>query len=161
MGVARRGHLVSGSAEETRQLGEQIGRRLRRGDVVALSGPLGAGKTTLARGIAAGWGVRVPVRSPSFTLVHEYQTERGTLYHLDLFRLSSSAEAEEAGLAEFLPGDGVAVVEWPETAGSLLPEVRLHIRLEMGSREEERQVILEAHGDRFVAWLEELGVALC
>ncbi|HHY94185.1 MAG TPA: tRNA (adenosine(37)-N6)-threonylcarbamoyltransferase complex ATPase subunit type 1 TsaE [Firmicutes bacterium] len=152
---------VSHSVEETRHWGEEIGRQLCPGDLVALYGPLGAGKTTLVQGIARGMRARGPVRSPSFTLVNEYETEAGMLYHLDLFRLASEEEVEEAGLGERLPGDGVAVVEWAERAASLLPPDRLDLTLEMAEGENERRLVFSPQGSRFVTLLADLGVVGC
>ncbi|MEW6398862.1 MAG: tRNA (adenosine(37)-N6)-threonylcarbamoyltransferase complex ATPase subunit type 1 TsaE [Bacillota bacterium] len=141
--------VLSRSPAQTRELGARLGGMMQRGDVVALVGPLGAGKTTLVQGMAEGLGFAGRVRSPSFTLVNEYPTPRGNLYHLDLFRLDSAREAEEAGLDEFLPGDGMAVVEWAERAAALLPPEHLEISLEMGSQEEERVLLLTACGTRY------------
>ena len=150
--------IVSRAPEETRGLGARLGTMLQRGDVLALVGPLGAGKTTLVQGIAEGAGCSGRVRSPSFTLVNEYSSPRGNLYHLDLFRLDSTAEAEEAGLHEFIPGDGIAVVEWAEKAGDLLPREYLEICLQMGSGEAERLITLTAHGERYCHLLAALTV---
>lgn len=148
--------LLSRSEAQTRGLGALLGSLMERGDVVALVGPLGAGKTTLVEGMAAGLGYRGRVRSPSFTLVNEYATPRGQLYHLDLFRLESAREAEESGLGEFLPGDGMAVVEWAEKAGALLPAEHLEISLDMGAGEEERLLTVTARGERYVRLLRAL-----
>lgn len=143
------------SPGETRRLGTCLGGMMDRGDVVALVGALGAGKTTLVQGVAEGMGTAGRVRSPSFTLVNEYPTPQGNLYHLDLFRLTA-VEAEEAGLSEFLPGDGSAVVEWADRAAGLLPPEHLEIRLEMGSGESERLITLTARGERYRAILARL-----
>ena len=99
---------------ETVALGEELGRRLKGGEVITLSGELGAGKTTLVKGIARGMGITVPVVSPTFTLMNEYE---GTpaLRHFDLYRLHSAEEAYEAGLTEYFGReDGVCVLEWAE-----------------------------------------------
>lgn len=141
--------VLSRSPAQTRGLGERVGALMQKGDVVALAGPLGAGKTTLVQGMAEGLGFAGRVRSPSFTLVNEYPTPRGKLYHLDLFRLEHSGEAEEAGLGEFLPGDGMAVVEWADRAADLLPSEHLEIALEMGPQEEVRIIVLTARGKRY------------
>lgn len=119
------------SEAETRELGRSVGRAARSGDVVALHGPLGAGKTVFAQGVLAGLGCTGPCPSPSFTLIHAY---RGRLpaYHVDLYRLGPGAVAEDLGWEEILGGDGVAVVEWAEYlegAGGLLPDDRLEVRL--------------------------------
>jgi tRNA threonylcarbamoyladenosine biosynthesis protein TsaE len=110
------------SEAETHRLGIRLGARLRAGDVVLLSGELGAGKSALARGIARGLGAAGPMPSPTFTLMTRYGTDRGfPLYHLDLYRLEDARGFWESGLEEHLGGDGVALVEWPERALEALP----------------------------------------
>src|SRR5205823_4562327 len=120
---------VTESDEETREIGEALGRRLGPGDVVCLIGPLGAGKTTLAQGIAFGLDVEDVVNSPTFTLVQEY-AGRHPVYHLDVYRLSGPEEATDLAIPEMLSAGGVLLVEWPERITSLLPGDRLEIRLE-------------------------------
>ena len=128
MNEIRTAALTSTSAETTRCIGRAIGRLLRRGDVVLLNGDLGAGKTTLTQGIAAGLGIDEPVQSPTFTLVaqHEGRDANGaeiTLYHLDLYRLRDEVDLESFGFDQYLePADGVSVIEWPERAGTWLPD---------------------------------------
>ncbi len=129
--------LISSGAEQTRAIGERLGRRLGAGDLVLLHGDLGAGKTTLAQGIARGLGVAEPVQSPTFTLVNELdgRTPDGRpirLYHLDLYRLAGDdAELDSFGFDDYLaPPDGVALVEWPERATGRLPDCYLLVRLE-------------------------------
>lgn len=112
----RRGELelVSRSAEETRALGSRLGGALRAGDCIALTGPLGAGKTTLVQGIVAGAGGGGDVRSPTF-LLHAIHPGRVPVHHLDLYRLPVEADLLSLGLDEAL-GEGAAVVEWGERA---------------------------------------------
>jgi tRNA threonylcarbamoyl adenosine modification protein YjeE len=112
----------------TGQLGARIASHLRAGDTVALSGDLGAGKTTLARAILTGLGVAETVPSPTFTLVQSYETPRLSVSHYDLYRLKNAAEMEELGLDEALEL-GAALIEWPERAGSRLPPDRLTVEL--------------------------------
>lgn len=120
----------TGSADETQALGAQIAARLVPGDVVALVGSLGAGKTHLAKGLAEAFGADpASVTSPTFTIVHEHDVARGLLLHLDLYRIETPAEAARLGLGELLSGDAVAVVEWPENAFGLLPSETLWLRL--------------------------------
>ena len=107
--------LISNSIEETERFGVQVGTRLCRGDILALSGDLGAGKTALVRGLARGLGVESRVHSPTYSLINIYTGGRTVLYHLDLYRLDSADQVLHAGLEEYLSGkDGVAVVEWAE-----------------------------------------------
>ena len=121
---------VTNSAAETRELGEQLAKRLEPGDVVLLRGDLGAGKSDLTRGIARGLGVRETVTSPSFTILNVYESGRCPLYHFDWYRLESADELYELGLDEYIGGDGIAVVEWPERCPEVVPErfVRIDIR---------------------------------
>jgi len=126
--------LTLASEHETRRLGRLLGERLGPGQVVALTGELGAGKTCLAQGLALGLGVAedVVVASPSFTLANEY-TGRVPFFHLDVYRLDGEAFAE-SGLDEYLGGPGVTAVEWAEKIEALLPGERLEIRLTPGPR---------------------------
>jgi len=145
------GFVDSRSPEETRRLGERLGRRLRPGDVVALSGDLGAGKTCLIQGIALGIGVdpTVPVTSPSYTLIGEYPG-RTRLCHADFYRLQSRARLESAGWEDLLDGEGVIVVEWAERCPEALPDDRLEIGIEIVS-ETRRRISLRGRGPRGTA----------
>lgn len=117
------GHHEIESAEAMQDFGRSLSERLSGGDVVLMHGDLGAGKTTLTQGIAAGIGVSDPVQSPTFTLVREHQGRKLTLYHLDLYRLEDPSELESVGYEMYLePHNGVSVIEWPERAGDWLPE---------------------------------------
>ena len=125
---------IEGASQMT-QFGVRLGQTLRRGDVVLLHGDLGAGKTTLAQGIARGLGVSGPVQSPTFTLVAEYNARLadGTpvrLYHLDLYRLTDPAELDSFGYETYVaPDDGVTLIEWPERAADVLPDAYLLISI--------------------------------
>ncbi len=118
------------SEEETLALGVEIGRGLPDGAVVLLIGDLGAGKTTLAKGIAQGLGAAAPeeVTSPTYTLIHEYSGER-KVYHIDLYRLEQASEAAALGIDELMDGDAVLLVEWGERFPELWPEDAIEIRL--------------------------------
>ena len=107
---------------ETVRLGRRIGRLLHPGDIVALMGELGTGKTHLIKGLAAGAGVREPsyVSSPSFTFIHEY-SGKIPFYHIDLYRLGAEKEAEDLGLEEFLGSVGITAIEWADKISSRLP----------------------------------------
>jgi len=108
---------VTRSQEDTERLAETLASELRGGDVVLLSGPLGAGKTAFVRGLARGLGVDPDeVSSPTFTLVHEYRGGRLRLFHADLYRLGTAA-AEDLGLDELGIRDGVLAIEWPDRLG--------------------------------------------
>jgi tRNA threonylcarbamoyladenosine biosynthesis protein TsaE len=116
-------------ADATRELGAQIARRCREGDVVALCGPLGAGKTTWTQGFARGLEVTVPVRSPTFALCHEY-AGRLAILHIDLYRLGDADEAEDLGFADRVGAEGVAVVEWADRFPALIPGHALWLQLD-------------------------------
>ena len=112
-------------------VGERMGLEVLAGQVIGLSGDLGAGKTTFTRGFLRGaGGDQADVTSPTFTLLHRYRA-RVPVYHLDLYRLEGARAAEEAGLQEFMGGDGVALVEWFENAVAFLPDDRVEVRLEV------------------------------
>ena len=136
--------LALGAASDTEALGAAVARRLRSGEAVLLWGPLGAGKTTLARGLIR--ALTTPDQeapSPTFTLVQTYDGPDFAIAHLDLYRLSGPEETQELGLEEALD-DGAAVIEWPERLEGRLPPHRLDIRLRM--LEDGRAAELERHG---------------
>jgi tRNA threonylcarbamoyladenosine biosynthesis protein TsaE len=122
--------FISHSPQETYSLGKCLGERLRPGDVVALTGELGAGKTYLAQGIARGLGVPegYAVTSPTFTIINEYPG-RLTLYHMDMYRLSGIKDLDDIGDNDLFSNNGVVVVEWAEKIGEILPAETLFIRL--------------------------------
>jgi len=132
------------NAEKMVQLGESLGRLLREGSIVCLIGELGAGKTTLARGIARGLGIKDYVTSPTFTIIKEYG---GTisLYHIDVYRLEDPEEVLYLGLEEYLFGSGVAVIEWADRIQDYLPDSYLEVRVRR-EKGEKRRVLVSAKG---------------
>ena len=122
--------LASSGEEETRSLGERLGKQLRKGDIVLLSGELGAGKTCLTQGIGRGLSCDGQVNSPSFVLMNEY-AGRETLYHVDLYRIEDVEELDELGLWDYAE-KGVLVIEWPERGAELLPGDGLVVELASG-----------------------------
>ncbi len=124
--------IISRSVADTFAFGRELAGQLRAGDVVALTGDLGAGKTVLVKGIAAGLGVEQEVTSPTFTIIHEYRGGRLPLVHVDLYRLDSLQQALAIGIEDYLGGDGVTVIEWAEKIEPLLPEHtrRIHLAIE-------------------------------
>lgn len=134
------------SQDKTHQLGIRIGQNLVSGDVLALWGELGAGKTFLTRAMAQGLGVpeHIPVTSPTFTFINEYEG-RLHIYHLDLYRLTDLTELDSLPWMEALYGTGVAIIEWPERLGTLIPEERWDIRIQI-TGDETRAVSVEACG---------------
>ncbi len=114
--------FISNSAEQTRAAGAQCAEKADRGDIFALAGDLGAGKTQFAKGFVRQIGSDVEVTSPTFTLVHEYGGGRFPVYHFDFYRLDSPDAAMRLGLDEYLYGDGVCLIEWADRFPDLLPE---------------------------------------
>ncbi len=120
----------SNSVEDTLRFGKEFAATLRPGDIVCLSGDLGAGKTHFVKGVAVFFGVdQAEVSSPTFTLINEYQGEV-PVYHFDFYRLENEQQALEIGAEEYLFGDGVSFIEWPERIEGLLPEdvIRIEIK---------------------------------
>ena len=139
--------LLLSSPGETESFGDTIGQLLRGGEVLALIGELGAGKTALVRGIVAGLGApAASVTSPTFLLVHEYQG-RLPIIHIDLYRLRRPEEIEAIGLSEYLMGDATVAIEWADRFSQLLPDDRLEVRLVHRTRTT-RSALLEARGSR-------------
>lgn len=113
--------FTSASAAETIAFGRACAAGLRAGDVVALVGDLGSGKTQFVKGIVAGMGSDANVTSPTFTLIHEYTDGRLPVYHFDFYRLGTADEALRLGLDEYLFGDGISVIEWADRFRELIP----------------------------------------
>ena len=124
--------------EDTRALGLRIAEAAEPGDVVALIGDLGTGKTALTKYIAEGLGIRGDINSPTFTIVKEYRDGRLPLYHFDVYRLGGGDELLDIGAEEMLDGDGLCVIEWADIVADVLPEDALAIRLDYGENEGER-----------------------
>lgn len=120
----------SNSAEETEALGRDLAATLKAGDVVTLTGELGAGKTTLTKGIAKGLGIDGYVKSPSYTLINVYESGRLPLNHIDLYRIEGEIDLEGLGLEEYIYADGVSVIEWAERLSSdILPEEVIEVTI--------------------------------
>jgi tRNA threonylcarbamoyladenosine biosynthesis protein TsaE len=140
------------SAEATRRLAAGLAAVAEAGDVIALSGDLGAGKTQFAKGFAQGLGVGATVNSPSFVLMAEY-AGRLPLFHLDLYRLADASEAIGGGLIDERQADGVTLIEWAERLGAALPPDRLEVRID-GTGDEPRTIGLTALSPRLRRYLE-------
>lgn len=149
--------VATQSGEETRTLGQALGERLRPGDVVGMSGPLGAGKTTLSQGIGLGLGVTEPVTSPTFALVHEY-VGRLPVWHLDTYRVAGIEELVDLSWDDLLAGGGVVLVEWPERIIEALPEERLDLELAHGAGDR-REIRFVPHGKRMQELVRDLEAA--
>jgi tRNA threonylcarbamoyladenosine biosynthesis protein TsaE len=127
------GLTILNSVEAAQAFGEGWAADLVGGEIFALHGVLGAGKTQLAKGLARGLGYHGDVTSPTFTIVHEYRGGRLPMYHIDLYRIQNEKDAVDIGLEEYLPSDGVTVIEWPERIASILPPQTQHWGLEVVS----------------------------
>jgi tRNA threonylcarbamoyladenosine biosynthesis protein TsaE len=131
--------IILRGADETRALGAQWAARCRGGEVFALRGPLGAGKTELAKGLARGLGFTGDVTSPTFSLIHEYAGGRLTLNHLDLYRIAGPEEALRFGIEDYLyPEEAITLIEWPERIAGLLPPAAEKWEIELVSETERR-----------------------
>lgn len=128
---------ISSSPEETKKFGSKLATSLKKGDVVALIGPLGSGKTCLVQGICAGLGVREIVTSPSFVIINQYPG-RFWVYHFDLYRLKNKKELVDLGYEEFFYDSGICIIEWAEKIKELLPKKRIEISLNIISKSERR-----------------------
>jgi tRNA threonylcarbamoyladenosine biosynthesis protein TsaE len=144
--------VTSRDAEATRDLGRRLADAARAGDIVALHGELGAGKTQLVKGFALGLGVEDTVNSPSFVLMGEY-LGRLPLFHIDLYRLDGPADAVGGGLVDERQETGVTVVEWAERLGAALPGERLDVEID-GTGEEPRTIRLRATAGTYDRYLE-------
>jgi tRNA threonylcarbamoyladenosine biosynthesis protein TsaE len=138
--------MESRSPEETRRLAVSLSPLLRPGDVLALGGDLGAGKTTFVQGLAAGLGIAERVTSPTFVLMKEYAGGRYPLLHMDVYRLDRMQEVVDLGYDEFLDPSHIVVVEWGDMVEPLLPKEHLGIQLRYGTGERTREIVLRPRG---------------
>lgn len=122
--------IVCRTLEETQKLAEELAQSLQPGDVVALSGELGAGKSTLIRMIVRALGYQGVISSPTFTLMNVYESpQKGNLYHFDFYRVESAVEASGFGADEFISADGIVFIEWADKFPELLPEQHYEIQI--------------------------------
>lgn len=144
--------IISHSAEQTLRLGVRLGALLEPGDVVCLSGDMGAGKTVFAKGIGQGWGAISTLTSPTFNLVHTHRREKDSniLYHLDCYRLHGAEDTDSIGLDDILDTGGTVIFEWPEQIEDALPENRLWVDLTV-IEATRRNFVFDGHGERYVA----------
>lgn len=150
--------FISRNPEQTRRVGARLGMFLTGGEVIALEGELGAGKTVFAQGVGIGWGATTPMLSPTFILIrrHTRHQDNRLFYHIDLYRIASVQEAVDLGLEELLGDpDAVCVVEWADRAAELFPAETLWVTLR-ALDEQRRSLTFRAHGDRHRAILEKL-----
>lgn len=152
--------LTVSTPEETMLLGQLLAPLLAAQDVILLDGDLGAGKTTFTKGLAVGLGIKRNVKSPTFTIIREYQDGRLPLYHMDVYRLEDGS-GDELGLDEYFNGDGVSVVEWSTFVADELPDQYLRVAFKRldDQGENRRQLTFEPHGARFDQVVSQLGVS--
>jgi len=139
--LAAKGH-INLTEPEMKRWGFELGEAIVPPLVVSLSGDLGAGKTTLAQSICAGYGVTESVTSPTYALVHRYDAEKSPVYHVDLYRLDDEAQLTNIGWDDLLSERAVVIVEWPERAGDRMPSDHLHIDIEYLEGDDTRRVLL-------------------
>ena len=143
---------VTRSADETTMLGREFGRTLRKGDVVGLVGPLGAGKTQFVKGVCSAFGVSTPVLSPSFVIMHRYEgtTDSGeglVINHFDFYRIRRAEELDEMGFRDLVGGDTISLVEWADSFQEMMPAPFRAVTFEHGEDPDTRTVVLPASGE--------------
>ncbi len=149
--------FISRSPDQTTRLGARLGRYLTGGQIVALEGNMGAGKTVFAQGVGMGWGATTRLISPTYVLVRRHQRHQDSLmlYHIDLYRLNSVGEVDMLGLDEIMGDTGaVCLIEWPDRHSALLPNEYLWVHLRMLD-EYRRSLVFRAHGKKHQAILDD------
>ena len=141
------------SAKETQQLGRKFAEQIKPGNVCALVGDLGVGKTVFTQGIAQGLGIREPICSPTFTIVQVYEEGRMPFYHFDVYRIGDVEEMEEVGYEDCFFGGGVCLIEWAELISELLPSDCIHICIEKDLNRgfDYRKITIEPLGDKHIS----------
>jgi len=148
----------SHNSNETKNLGKKLGKLLRKGDLIALDGDLGAGKTCLVQGIALGLNSKDDVTSPSFSLIKEYSGDI-PIYHFDLYRLENNERIEDLGYEEYFFGNGITLIEWAEKIQKYLPEQMLKIMIKMNNKNNHvRTILIEATGKRYKEIIGEINI---
>lgn len=140
--------LQTQNAQETIQFAKKLATKLKPGDLLLLEGDLGAGKTTFTKGIAEGLGITQLIKSPTYTIMREYQSGNLPLYHLDVYRLEETGSSDDLGIEEYIEGNGVAVVEWAQFIAAILPPNYLKITIKRVS-DDVRDICLEPVGIRY------------
>ena len=139
------------SVEDTTQLGINLGKLLKSGDIVCLTGDLGTGKTHITKGIAKGLGIEDNITSPTFTIVNEYETGRLKLNHFDVYRVSDPDEIYAIGFDDYIFSDAVSVIEWANYIEEILPQDFLHILIEkdLSQGEYYRKITITPYGEKY------------
>ena len=136
--------------EETFEVGRKIGMNAKPGQIYTLTGDLGVGKTVFTQGVAAGLGITVPVNSPTFTIIQEYEDGRLPFYHFDVYRIGDLEEMEEIGYDDYFFGQGICLIEWAELIEEILPEKRIEVTIEKDLEKgfEYRKITIEERGEK-------------
>jgi len=151
------GLSVKSSCEEnTFELGQKIGKLVEPGQLILLSGDLGAGKTLLTQGICDGLGVEEDVTSPTYNLINEYEGDL-VVYHMDLYRLEQEEDLYDLGFEDYIENGGIVIIEWPDLVYDLIPAEFIYIKIEVISQEE-RIIVVEAEGEKSMKLVERLEV---
>ena len=135
--------IESFKSEDTFQIGYDLGRKASKGQVYCINGDLGVGKTVFTQGFAKGLGIDEPVNSPTFTIIQEYEGERLSLYHFDVYRIGDVREMDELGYEDYFYGEGVCLIEWAELIEEILPEIRtttIRIRKDLAKGYDYREI---------------------
>lgn len=130
--------IIIKNESETEEFGTELAASLKVGDVIALTGDLGTGKTTLTKSIARGLGIDDVITSPTFNIVKEYRSGRLPLFHFDVYRVDDIDEMYEIGYEEYFYGEGVCIIEWADLIEDIIPEDAIRITIEYGGKEGER-----------------------
>lgn len=138
------------SAEETYELGRQLGQQAQAGAVYTLIGDLGVGKTVLTQGVAAGLGIEEPVNSPTFTIVQVYEEGRLPFYHFDVYRIGDVEEMDEIGYEDYFYGEGVCLIEWANLIEEILPSEykKVTIKKDLNKGYDYRRITIEERGEQ-------------
>jgi|LDZU01.1.fsa_nt_gi tRNA threonylcarbamoyladenosine biosynthesis protein TsaE len=153
-GISDKIIYISNNPETTVSLGEKLGKLLRRGDIIAFMGDLGAGKTCFVQGIAAGLDSKSYTSSPSFSIIREYNAKM-PIYHFDLYRLNSQEEIEKLGYEEYFYGNGITLIEWADRIRNYLPGELLVINIKLGEKYSKRIITFQPIGRRYKDLMED------
>jgi len=141
--------------KKTEELGETLGKLLNGGEIICMTGDLGAGKTTLSQSIAKGLDINDYVTSPTFTIINEYYG-RHPLYHFDVYRINDVDEMYDLGYEDYFYGDGITIIEWANIIEDILPKERLNIDIKRGDYADSREVQIYGYGKKYEGIVEDL-----